>query len=62
MAKERDYVLGTHAEEIERLGTQHTIWRPHATLAWVRVDPGYQSLRGDPRFDALMRRLNLPDP
>lgn len=34
MAKERDYVLGTHDEEIERLGTQHTIWRPHATLAW----------------------------
>jgi serine/threonine-protein kinase len=34
----------------------------HATLAWVRVDPGYQSLRVDPRFGALMRRLDLPDP
>jgi hypothetical protein len=30
--------------------------------AWIRIDPGYQSLRGDPRFGALTRRLNLPDP
>jgi len=37
MTKERDYVLGTHDEEIERLGTQHTIWRPHATMAWQRA-------------------------
>src|SRR6185436_11372968 len=26
-AAERDYVLGTHDEEIERLGLQHRIWR-----------------------------------
>jgi SAM-dependent methyltransferase len=25
---ERDYVLGTHDEEIERLGLQHLVWRP----------------------------------
>jgi SAM-dependent methyltransferase len=34
---ERDYVLGTHDEEIERLGLQHRVWRPHATAAWRRA-------------------------
>jgi ubiquinone/menaquinone biosynthesis C-methylase UbiE len=37
MTKEKDYVLGTHDEEIERLGTQNTIWRPHASMAWQRA-------------------------
>ncbi len=55
--QERDYVLGTHDEEIERLGLQHRVWRPRALDAWRRagftvgqtlVDlgcgPGYASL------------------
>ena len=33
-AEEKDYVLGTHDEEIARLGLQHAVWRPHATAAW----------------------------
>ncbi len=37
MAKEQDYVLGTHDEEIERLGLQHHVWRPRATDAWRRA-------------------------
>ena len=37
MAKEQDYVLGTHDEEIQRLGLQHTIWRPVASAAWRRA-------------------------
>jgi len=54
---ERDYVLGTHDEEIERLGLQHRVWRPHASAAWRRAGfdvghtlldvgcgPGYASL------------------
>jgi SAM-dependent methyltransferase len=32
-----DYVLGTHDEEIERLGLQHRVWRPHASDAWRRA-------------------------
>jgi len=33
-AGERDYVLGTHDEEIQRLGLQHRVWRPRALAAW----------------------------
>jgi ubiquinone/menaquinone biosynthesis C-methylase UbiE len=35
--KDRDYVLGTHDEEIERLGLQHDVWRPRALAAWQRA-------------------------
>lgn len=37
MAKENEYVLGTHDAEIERLGLQHRIWRPTVTAAWQRA-------------------------
>jgi SAM-dependent methyltransferase len=37
MAQEKDYVLGTHDEEIERLGLQHRVWRPKASDAWQRA-------------------------
>ena len=31
---ERDYVLGTHDEEVERLGLQHQVWRARTLDAW----------------------------
>ncbi len=34
---ERDYILGTHQEEIERLGLQHRVWRPHVLECWRRA-------------------------
>jgi SAM-dependent methyltransferase len=34
---EIDYVLGTHDEEIERLGLQHRVWRPLMLDAWIRA-------------------------
>ena len=34
---ETEYVLGTHDEEIVRLGIQHRAWLPHATAAWRRA-------------------------
>jgi len=34
---ERDYVLGTHQEEIERLGLQHRVWRPQVLECWRRA-------------------------
>ena len=33
-SKDRDYVLGTHAEELERLGVQHRAWRPTVLECW----------------------------
>ena len=37
MPAERDYVLGTHDDEVARLGLQHRIWRPRASAAWRRA-------------------------
>ncbi|HWO56980.1 MAG TPA: methyltransferase domain-containing protein [bacterium] len=37
MTQERDYILGTHDEEIVRLGIQHRVWRPRALDAWRRA-------------------------
>jgi SAM-dependent methyltransferase len=34
---ERDYVLGTHDSEIERLGLQHRVWRPTVLDCWRRA-------------------------
>ena len=34
---EREYVLGTHDDEIARLGVQHRAWHPQATEAWRRA-------------------------
>lgn len=32
---ERDYVLGTHDDEISRLGLQHAVWRRQALDGWM---------------------------
>jgi SAM-dependent methyltransferase len=37
MAAERDYVLGTHQEELSRLGLQHRVWRPVVLECWQRA-------------------------
>jgi SAM-dependent methyltransferase len=37
---DRDYVLGTHDDEIERLGLQHRVWRSRALEAWARARIG----------------------
>jgi SAM-dependent methyltransferase len=37
MTTERDYVLGTHDEEIERLGLQHRVWHPVVLNCWQRA-------------------------
>lgn len=37
---DEDYVLGTHGEEVERLGLQHRVWRPRMLDAWRRAGFG----------------------
>src|SRR4029453_6961543 len=37
MAAERDYVLGTHDEELARLGLQHRVWGPVVLDCWQRA-------------------------
>jgi SAM-dependent methyltransferase len=37
---EKDYVLGTHDEEIARLGLQHRVWRAPALECWQRAGIG----------------------
>lgn len=37
MATERDYVLGTHDEELARLGLQHRVWRRVVLDCWQRA-------------------------
>lgn len=34
---ERDYVLGTNDEEVQRLGLQHRVWRPVVLDCWQRA-------------------------
>ena len=34
---EKDYVLGTHDEELVRLGLQHRVWRPMVLDCWQRA-------------------------
>lgn len=36
-ATEENYVLGTHAAELARLGLQHRVWRKHMLGAWRRA-------------------------
>jgi ubiquinone/menaquinone biosynthesis C-methylase UbiE len=57
VTSQQDYVLGTHDQEITRLGLQHRVWRPRVLAAWqsaeigsgqtvldVGCGPGYASL------------------
>jgi SAM-dependent methyltransferase len=57
MTEEREYVLGTGDDELERLGFQHTVWSGYAARAWetagfgpgqrlldVGCGPGYAAL------------------
>jgi SAM-dependent methyltransferase len=37
---DRDYVLGTHDEEVSRLGLQHRVWRNRVQESWDRAGLG----------------------
>ena len=46
MTTDRDYFLGTHDEELARLGLQHRVWRPTVLECWRRagIAPGSRVL------------------
>jgi SAM-dependent methyltransferase len=46
MASTKDYVLGTHDEEIERLGLQHRVWQQRVRDTWrsAGIGPGQTAL------------------
>ena len=39
-ASENEYVLGTHGDELGRLGLQHQLWAEYTTRAWERAGFG----------------------
>lgn len=42
---EKEYVLGTHMDELDRLAFQHQVWREHAYRLWMRtLAPGQRIL------------------
>ncbi len=45
-SSEREYVLGTHDDELHRLGFQHQVWAPQTSRLWelARFAPGAQLL------------------
>ena len=46
MSTQPEYVLGTHAAELQRLGFQHRLWADAAHAAWKRagIRPGHRVL------------------
>ena len=53
---DQDYVLGTHDEEIARLGLQHRVWRPTVRDCWRRagITLGSRVLAAEDDPDSLM--------
>ncbi|MCK4785482.1 MAG: tetratricopeptide repeat protein, partial [Desulfobacteraceae bacterium] len=48
--------LGNKDEAFRWLAYEH----PHCWVPWIRVLPQFKSLRDDPRFKDLLRKMNLP--
>jgi tetratricopeptide (TPR) repeat protein len=49
--------LGEKDEAFRWLAYEHPVFG----FPWIRVMPEFEPLRDDPRFDDLLRKLNLPE-
>jgi hypothetical protein len=49
--------LGDHARAIDLLDQAYAA--SSQSLVWLKIDPVFDPLRPDPRFKALMRRMNF---
>jgi serine/threonine-protein kinase len=49
--------LGDKAQALEWL--ERAYQDPYDRLAWIKVEPQFDSLRGEPRFRELLRRMRL---
>ena len=50
-------------EEDDALDTLEKAFEEHqGSVVWINVEPKLDPLRDEPRFQALVRRLNLPNP
>lgn len=50
-----ELTLGEREEALRRLESAATAREPW--MVWLAVDPMLRALRGDPRFEALMKRV-----
>lgn len=51
--------LGQREEALTLL--ERAMLRDDITFTWLKVDPMFDSLRGEPRFQALMKRMQFPN-
>jgi hypothetical protein len=50
-------VLGDRDQAIRSL--EKAVQERDNHLIWLRIDPAFETLRADPRFDAILRQINL---
>ena len=56
------YLLGTHAEELERLQFQNQLWRPTAQDAWQRADLRIGESARPGQTERRTQRLTIVEP